>query len=608
MELAYRARDLEKILKPHPPSTGKTGATSRSRRNLLGKVREEVEVEIKTLRARMLEGLRGRTLKLPAAVRSITLLRRMSTSALSEGETTHSLTEPELRLAFLTSRWECLRSQLDQLEVSAGSGASNEDRLKYVKRWIEVWREVVGETVTMHNEIFLVSQSHFAAAADLLLRTPASKPTKPATSTTNGSHNKSTSPLRLEDPQIPLTLFLSQAFTSLQSLLQQQLPNITSIASLSSLQTQLSYCSTAFTKFGFDFRSLPNRLITERVLDVLKDRFTQATEVLGRDIARALSSSSSRGGRPQVIFDALIATEARSSVLGLQESDITVERGGKVTPQPPSFISLFPPLAKHLNAHAMALNELRLLPLLSLYNPIRKAQSDTLLVSSQELENFARTAKTSVEETEQRSPHVSEDSKETRAEARRAEDLVILKHLILIYARCVAPWCRWALNEGVYAEVTQQSRVSNRSDLGSEEERLQEALDALLDVVGISRSGTGQQETVEADPSDGKLELLVPQASREDVEDTEVAMKPDETTTSPNGQTSGTEASTGNDVTTANNDRGTPDNGTEPARENQGDGSGPTAAEAANETEGSEDATISAAKDPDASDVVNNNE
>jgi len=479
MELAYRARDLEQILKPNRPPVP-------SKRDLLSRVREEVEVEVKTLRARILEGLRSRSLKLPGAVRSITLLRRMSSSALSDQEASSSLSEPELRMALLTSRWECLRSQLDQLEVSAGSGASSEDRLKYVKRWIEVWREVVGETVTIHNEIFLTSHNHPTSP----LQSFKSSKSKQSPSLTSAISNGQQPPsLQLENPQIPLALFLSQALLSLQTLLTNQLPQITAISSLSSLQTQLSYCSTAFSKFGFDFRYLPNQLITARVLDVLKDRFSQATEVFGRDLARAVTQSGARGGKPRIVLGALIASEGRSSILSLEDEELSIEGedGRTITStQPQSFVSLFPPLARLLNAHAMALNELRLLPLVALFQPIQKAQYENLLISSQELENFINTANASLSDS-LASPALSDDADVQRQNTVLEEDKILLKRFTLVFTKSVLPWCRWALREGVYPDITSSVQGEQRTEGDEQNERLREAAERQLAAVGIVR-------------------------------------------------------------------------------------------------------------------------
>ena len=263
MELAHRARDLEQLLRPASSST-----SAGKRKDLLATVREEVDVEVRGLRVRIIEGLRSRGLKLPAAVRSVALLRKMTQSSQEASSTSverkssvgeasslsgasSSLSEPELRLTFLTSRWDCLRSQLDQLEVSAsasGDSGSTEDHVRYLKRWLEVWREVIGETVNIYSEIFL-SQATVSALS------PSPSPSLAAGSQSadylsqqllpDGSDSAIASDilsqLHLLQPHPPLSIFLGQCLQSLRHLLTSQLPRVTAVSALASLQTQISY-------------------------------------------------------------------------------------------------------------------------------------------------------------------------------------------------------------------------------------------------------------------------------------------------------------------------------------------------------------------------------
>ena len=482
MELAYRARDLEQLLRPSAPQ--------QTRRDLLGKVREEVEVEVMSLRAKIIESLRGRGLKLPSAVKSISLLRRMSTSALNATESTHSLpfadttfsssaassslSEPELRMTFLASRWDCLRSQLEQLGAATGAlGASNEDRFRYIKRWIETWREVIGETVTIYNEIFLapLSSSHSTSTFASLSTSPS-----PAfEQATIISKETDTSPsFRLSHPQSLLPIFLSQAITSLHAMLLNQLPHLSSISSLSALQTQLAYCSMAFSKFGFEFRHLSNDLIVDCVRKVTIERFQTASEVFGRGLLRAQTLTSSKSGKGSVNVNTLIANDGRTAVLGLEEVLLSFSQSSTAKSyQPPSFVALFPPLAKLLNAHASALNELRLLPLLSVYPEIRKAEVEQLAQCAESLQRFLQIA---VAPAMLASPRPSEDT----AVLDHGAEQIILKHFTLVFVNCVMPWCIRALSEGVYPDLVKDA----------DEERSSSILEvgisaALLETVGV---------------------------------------------------------------------------------------------------------------------------
>lgn len=451
MDLAFRARELEDILKGPTAQRG----TVKSKRSLLGKVRADVEDELETLRSRIIEGLRGRGLKLPSAVRSVALLRRLSTPAASskiEGQPSKSLSEPELRLTFLISRWDCVRSQLEQLEMSAGSAATSDDRLRSVKRWIEVWREVVGETVTMYSEIFL---------------TPTTSSTESSALDDNYAPyagSQSYSPLALSDPSSPLIVFLSQAQGALTSFLQQQLPHISAASSLVSVQTQLAYCAAAFSKFGFDFRHIPNRAIAARLLEVVGERFDFGVETFRKELSRAFTLSGSRSGKPRLVINAMISAESWDSILALEESEISSVDAAKSS-HPPAYIALFPPLAKIINNYSAALNELRLLPITNLYPTIVRALRNSLSECASYMVQFVQTAL----ESQQAYP---DDDNNNQA----SMETVILRKSSLVLSKCIIPWITWALDEIVYPDIDKARWSNDESDLAENLAKLRQLL------------------------------------------------------------------------------------------------------------------------------------
>ena len=491
MELAYRARDLEQILRPPSLSQKQT------RKDLLGIVKNEVEVEIKSLRARIIESLRGRGLKLPSAVKSVSLIRRMSTFNLASSpnafaappsstaeSTPASLTEPELRMTFLVSRWDCLRLQLEQMEISAGSvGSSSNDRVRYVKRWIEVWRETIGETTTIYSEIFLNPSSSQLFPPSSSSSAPAVAPSDPPASEQSYSQltQENIPVLQLVHPQSVLITFLSKSVASLHSMLLNQLPHIIPISSLASLQTQLAYCSTAFSKFGFDFRHLANDLITDRVQDVITAHFQIATDIFAKDLSRAQPLKTTKGGKSRITIKALIASDSKQSILHLDEAISALHDNLNTTsPQPPSFVALFPPLTKLLNAHASALNELRLLPLLKLYPALRKAQLEQLVLCAQELNQFLLRTDPASAYTVQAAPSLSEVNTEGIEED---DNQSMLQRFTIVFAKCVVPWCIWALTEGVYPDLSKEPNEAQLTDM--QHNKLKSIIDQSLDLVGI---------------------------------------------------------------------------------------------------------------------------
>jgi hypothetical protein len=337
--------------------------------------------------------------------------------------------------------------------------------MRYLKRWVEVWREVVGDTVGIYSEIFLAALTGESGSQD------------------------SSSALEMQDPRTPLPIFLSQSLQALQRLLENQLPHISSIASLASLQTQLSYCSAAFSKFGFEFKHLSNALITARVREVTEERFSQATAAFTKDVQRTLTLSGARGGKARFVPGALIGDDdTRSSVLTLDEAQLPPRSTSKgkaaqarqwQSSQPPSYIALFPPLARLLNGHAQALNELRLLPLAALYPTLRAQQAAALASCAAELSTIATKASQALNNA-QWSPNPDAAFQEEQA-----AQSALLKQFTLVFSRAVVPWCLWALREGVYPDIEQTEDSGRRNAVEDEHE---EALTALLLAAGIQEA------------------------------------------------------------------------------------------------------------------------
>lgn len=298
----------------------------------LRRVKREVDREVVGLEARVLEALRERSLKLPGAVRSITLLRRMRKGA----------GDARLAQILLCSRWDCLRVQLDQLQSGLYVG---DDRVRHLKRWIELWREVIGETASMYTDIF-------------------------------------------PEPSLSSLLrqYLQHALSSLLTSLDTHLLHITSTAALSSILTQLAYAGQAFTRaHALDFRSLAAERISQRVLALITGRLAEATDALRTEL---------RSGKPA----------SYPSPPPIPDWSSTA----------PHCLTTVPPLARLVNAHAATLNELRLLPALSLRPLVTSALASELHGAIEAC----------------------------------AADVTLTSWL----ARVVIPWCERALAVGVYGD------------------------------------------------------------------------------------------------------------------------------------------------------------
>ncbi|BGP14485.1 hypothetical protein JCM10213_004607 [Rhodosporidiobolus nylandii] len=485
IDVAVRLEELHKRLKSvAAPGQGE----GRGALLLLNRVRDEVGVALLSLRARVLESLVQRTLKLPGAVRGIGILRRISERA--AGEKRKELDEEGLRLVFLTARWRCLRTELETIEaqmaasgIHLGSGSAaiphaapsveeNEERTRWTKRWVEAWREIIGETVGMYSEVFLSSTSlppsSPAPNVDFALPAPA------------------------VDPAAPLHLFLSQALESLSTTLAHAYPAIHSPSSLSSLLTQLTYCSHSFARHGLDFREVLQ--LRERVELRLGRIIAADFESAGRKWEKewrsgwensggtgTTAAKARRSGRVP-IADWLVMPEGLSSLLS---TPLPSAASSTSTPppqwhhQPTPSLALLPPLARFLNAHATALNALRLLPPASLYLPLRRAQAAELDRATQVLAAFTDAWLAALNATPLLAQNgfsplpgaggggsahkdaLSDDEQQLLRE--REDERRVVAAAIAWFGRVVVPWCEGALGQGVYAELVQSGRLGDEA-------------------------------------------------------------------------------------------------------------------------------------------------
>jgi hypothetical protein len=429
-------------------SSSSSGTEGKGALILLTRIRKEVAVALLSLRARVLESLLQRGLKLPGAVRGIGILRRINESGSElEGSTgverNKHLSEEALRIVFLAARWKCLRGELDGVEgqmvargIKLGAPSTseelmvsledNEERMRWIKKWVEVWREIIGETIGMYTEVFL------------------------STSINQDQQLDNTSITALS----AITLFLSTAITSLTTILATSIPFITSTSSLSSLLTQITYCSHSFARFGSEFKEFSKIqiIIEERVGKIILQDWAVAGKAFERELREGWEGKGSiartnRKGRV-TIAEWLVVPEGLSTLLATSLPTIITPW----TPAPPFALSLLPPLTHLVNAHATALNSLRLLPALSLYRSLRIAHCKELDRVARVLEAFINAYLVVAPPS---APTLVEDSspEEVIQLKMRQEERELLRFLIAAVGRWVIPWCEGALRIGVYAEM-----------------------------------------------------------------------------------------------------------------------------------------------------------
>ncbi|KAH0837877.1 Dor1-like family-domain-containing protein [Lanmaoa asiatica] len=222
---------------------------------LVGALQAEIASSLHAMRLLLLGTLHEPGRKLPAFWKAVQSLRRMQV-----------MLESELALAFVSARIGCLQNALQAVERDAGVSVTTfsddgdnitgintadreremdrraEDVAKFLKKYIDVWREGAYDLVTQYTTIFLERSSSHGSASS--------------------SHLSATIPL--PDPVIKLTLpstLLSLLLPIIKTYLRRAYPHLAPLA------TQLAYCSSAMARIGMDFRSLLSSLITRAVID-----------------------------------------------------------------------------------------------------------------------------------------------------------------------------------------------------------------------------------------------------------------------------------------------------------------------------------------------------
>jgi hypothetical protein len=277
--------------------------------------------------------------KLPTLARAVGFLRKMD-----------RLSEYEIRLAFLEGRADYMRGSLRALQND------RLDPVRYIRKYIDLFRESVYDTVSQYNSIFLDTRTG-----------------------TNPEH-----PNRSDDVDL-VPRFAHNSIENLAAILERCLPLVQDSSSLSSLLTQLGYSTVSFSRLGMDFTPtlrLPFEAAIENLVTV---GWKAAATVCSKSFENATRNNEDPGSW-------LCVEAAKEAFINNSTSPQIYMCSGPWN-VPPEQISLYPPIAIFLNGCLSALNTLRLLA------PIRsyKYVADVLLESiSKVLEAFLLYAKAQI--------------------------------------------------------------------------------------------------------------------------------------------------------------------------------------------------------------------
>ncbi|KAI0347872.1 Dor1-domain-containing protein [Trametopsis cervina] len=360
---------------------------------LIQSVKAECDSRVQAMLGQLLAMLREQA-KLPALFRSVNFLRKMEV-----------LDEQELALAFLTGRTHYVDGALKATEIEKKGVEGNREKDKeayarFLKRYVDVWREGVYDVVTQYTTIFLD-------------RAPSTSSAPPA------------------DLHILLRMFTTQRIEQMLSLLRETLPHIPDPSMLTSLLKQLTYCATSFARIGMDFKALLGPIFVDAVKQGITRDFQEATVAWGNKF----SKDKSKPKRPSQL---LVASSALASLP--QPTGAQVEALKKSPAHvPPQILTSYPPLALYLNALLTSLNSLRMLAPVELYDDVMKALEGELKNGASTLVQYAK-----------QKPWLS-GNKSSPSVEHEEEDKKALGATGRIYFIVFVPFVLRALSEGVYS-------------------------------------------------------------------------------------------------------------------------------------------------------------
>ncbi|OQE28313.1 hypothetical protein PENSTE_c003G03415 [Penicillium steckii] len=240
---------------------------------LIQDVVDQAEEAMKEMTTNLIAGLRAQNLRLAAGMRTIGWLRRVAPDLeVLQNDTVSGTGEGAFGAVFLISRLAHLVSTLEALEPlreladqetqrrnhakEKSENLSNGQQTdRYLKRYIEIFREQSFAIVSLYKNIFDSEQSE----------------TESAVSGLGGINNKTerlvSQPAQTSDPlqKLPsaLATFPMHLVQLLTDTMRAYLPNVRDRSSRESLLTQLLYCAASLGRLGGDFGMILTELSGE---------------------------------------------------------------------------------------------------------------------------------------------------------------------------------------------------------------------------------------------------------------------------------------------------------------------------------------------------------
>lgn len=393
---------------------------------VLVSIQAEVQHSMSQMLTLLLATLHEPHRKLPALWKAVNFLRRME---VFNGDDQVDA-EEHIAVAFLGGREACLKTALDNCgrdvqglvkgpEPNLGE-RELEEVARYLKKYIDVWREGVYDIITQFSTIFLE-------------RAPGNSTIPTCTQPLSALHTL-------------LTTYANYVLTChLLPSLHLFLPVLSGLpSSLPSLLTQLTYCATAFARVGMDFRGVLGGIFCSAISGGVAKQIRAAGDAWNKQVHSARLNSNGKLKRRQTRDSIIGAKDVKPLMPSLWIINNTLPPATPTTPSatagpshiPPPILGSYPPVAEFTNNLMTALNGLRLLAPVAILPELMLVLDSVLAESSKSLLRYV-TLVCNGEET-------SDEEKEVCRAAGQ------------VFSNVFVPFARRALISGVYGlEVTE---------------------------------------------------------------------------------------------------------------------------------------------------------
>ena len=386
-------------------------------------VKAEVDQRIRSMVGGLLSGLReSGANKLPVLFKTVGFLRKMGV-----------LDEEEIAQAFLSCRLGCLKKSLEDLDVerrtsgalapvfpSAQGSVSGE---RYLKKYVDAWREGVYDLVSQFTTIFLDR--------------PTSTP-----ETTEFLHSL-------------LTTYTTHLLSVLLGTLETTLPTVQDPSALNSLLTQLTYCATSFSRIGLDFRWVIGGLFEDAVRTSVVKGFHDARDKFINSVSSASPTALSISSSP---------ASATSTGSSTHEPNLDTVRLDTTNPPhlPPQILTSHKPTAIYANDLLTTLNGLRLLAPKNLYRNLLAELDKSLDESGTTFIDVVTTTTLAISSS---SSSTTASQGKISKEGAEEKGRKVRVYLGSLYVKVFVPFVRRALVEGVYGFEGEETEKDWKSEL-----------------------------------------------------------------------------------------------------------------------------------------------